>query len=133
MQNSIPLIYIGFPYTAATRERVQLNVQAATHLGCLVAEAGLSPLMPTRNSYNFDIFCKGDTDAHELATSADFWLAATEQQLLVCDAAIFGAGWHKSYGCNQEMAVCKENSIPAFTDIRELQQWAEDIKEGIIK
>lgn len=130
--SDILLCYVAFPYTAATRERVLLNTQAATHLGALVAEIGCSPLMPTRNSYNMDVLCKGGTDAHELATSQEFWLDATEAQLLVCDAAIFGAGWDKSFGCVQEMQVCKENSIPAFTDIQQLEQWHNDIKEGRI-
>ena len=128
MQSDIPLIYVAFPYTAATPERVQLNVQAATHLGQLVAELGMSPLMPTRNSYNMDVY--GADNVY--TSSPDFWLAATEQQLLVCDAAIFGAGWHNSYGCKQEMQACKENGIPFFTDVQALQQWAEDVKEGRI-
>lgn len=99
------LVYIAAPYTASTVQRRNLNVEVAKHMGCLVAELGLSPLMPTVNSSGFD----------ELA-----------RQLSACDAIVFCQGWHKSSGCIAEMEQAKAMGIPIFLDVRALEEWYKD-------
>lgn len=118
------LIYIAAPYTAHSRERQRLNIEVAKHMGCLVAELGLSPLMPTVNSSDFNYLCT--------QSSWDFWIEATSKQLAVCDAVIFCQGWRNSTGCQAEMKQATEMGIPFFLDIQDLEQWMKDKEDGII-
>ena len=109
------LIYIAAPYTSQCDERTALNVQVARHMGCLVAELGASPLMPTVNSAGFHILSRQN--------EWEFWMEATSKQLSVCDAAIFCQGWEHSVGCGEELKQAEKEGKPVFFDILGLHEW----------
>jgi nucleoside 2-deoxyribosyltransferase len=123
--SKLQLVYVAAPYTAHSASRRRLNVEVALHMGVLVSEAGASPFMPTVNSSEFCQLSKQD--------SWEFWMDATSRQLSTCDAIILCQGHHHSTGCRVEVIQATKMGIPIFYDIRDLETWLEDKREGVIK
>lgn len=119
--------YIAAPYTA-TPERKLLNIEVARHMGCLVAELGIMPLMPTVNSAGMDVLARPLSSGEE---DWGFWMEGTSKQLSKCDGVIFCQGWHKSTGCIMEMKQAQQMGIPIFTDIRGVEEWMKDLDKGV--
>ena len=113
-------VYIAHPYgnangSAATLKRKELNVASARYLGMLVLEMGGFPCIPTSNTSFFD----------EMSTAADWdtMMLGTSLQLSTCDTAFFSPGYKGSTGCLMELQQCKDENIPYFTDIYELERY----------
>lgn len=103
------LIYIAAPYRAATKERRDLQVQAAKWAGVLIAELGFMPVLPTVNTYRYDEYAPG--------LGPDFWLAGTAELLRRCDGLFLVPGWEKSKGCQREFELAQELNIPIYQSI----------------
>lgn len=118
------LIYIAAPYTAHSDARRRLNVKVAQHMGCLVSEAGASPLMPTVNSSEFCQLSRQD--------SWEFWMEATARQLSTCNAIMLCQGWKKSTRCMMEVKQAQKMGIPIFTEIEALEEWLKELGGNIL-
>lgn len=98
---SVKLIYVAAPYRAETKQAVARNIEAAKHVGQLMARKGWMPVMPTANTGLFDF------DYPSLQDD-DFWLDGTLELMRRCDAVVLTPGWEDSKGCLNEIRVARE-------------------------
>lgn len=101
----IPVVYIAGPYRGPSRAAIELNIQAARKVGLLCAQKGWSPLIPHSNAAHLDECC-GLPD--------QYWLDATMELLLRCDAVVLCPGWINSVGTCAEVAEAKRRGIPVY-------------------
>jgi nucleoside 2-deoxyribosyltransferase len=100
------VIYVAGPYRHATREGIELNIQSAKKVGCLVAQLGWSPIVPHMNTAHMDsIIRPGDEK---------FWLDATLELMRRCDAVVLCAGWQMSRGTIGEIIEAVRLGIPIY-------------------
>jgi hypothetical protein len=110
--------YIIGPFRAPTHWEVQQNVRNAERLGLEVAKLGAFPVIPHKNTENFD----------GLLTD-EFWLEGTRALLLRCDFAItveaIGLPWKHSQGSFGEVVSASsiEPEIPVFHSLPMLDSW----------
>jgi hypothetical protein len=111
--------YIIGPFRAPTTWEVQLNVRNAEMRGLEVAQLGAFPVIPHKNTENFN----------GLLTD-DFWLQGTEELLLRCDFAITVATlhvpWYLSAGSQSEVALANQQGIPVFHELMNLRAWLKE-------
>lgn len=60
----------------------------------------------------------------------EYWIAAYENILSVCNAALFVSGWRDSSGCRNEHGLAMSLNIPRYYSINDL---VEDLTAGAIK
>jgi hypothetical protein len=108
--------YIIGPFRAPTAWEVQLNVRNAEMLGLEVAKLGAFPVIPHKNTENFN----------GLLTD-DFWLKGTAELLLRCDFAITVSAihvpWYSSKGSQGEVLLATQRGIPVFYELTKLHAW----------
>jgi len=114
------VVYIIGPFRGKTHWQVYQNVQNAERLGLEVARRGAMPLIPHKNTENFD----------GLLTD-EFWIEGTKELLCRADAAItveaIGIDWRKSTGSVGEVEdMEKVLKRPVFHSLADLALWLRE-------
>lgn len=108
----IDLVYVAGPYSADTVEGRSKNIKAAWKAGCQVAALGVYPVVPHMNTAHMDKL-----------QSWEWWIDATLELMLRCNAVLMMEGWEKSRGARGEEAMAKKVGIPVFYNIVDLAGW----------
>ena len=110
------VVYVIGPFRAKTHWDVRLNVLVAERLGLEVSKLGAMPLIPHKNTENFD----GLLDEN-------FWVEGTKELLRRCDAAItvaaIGERWEHSRGSIGEVQEMDRLARPVFHALADLEKW----------
>jgi nucleoside 2-deoxyribosyltransferase len=117
----IPVVYVAGPYRAPNRAGVELNIQAARHVGKLCCVKGWSPIIPHANTGHLDETLPGLQD--------EFWLESTMELLRRADAVVLVPGWEMSSGTRAEIAEATLRGIPVYDALHLLpsaQKFVED-------
>lgn len=101
-----PVVYVAGAYRAATRQAIELNIQAARAVGLLCCRKGWSPIIPHANTGHLDALDPNIGDA--------FWLASTMELLRRADAVVLVPGWEKSRGTRDEITEAQLRGIPVY-------------------
>jgi hypothetical protein len=99
-------IYVAGPYRAETEEGVQRNIESATRAGVWLCNAGFVPDVP-------HLIPQSDRPN-------EWYLKATMERMLQCDAVLFIGAWEKSEGCLAERAEAEMQRMPCFYSQKEL-------------
>lgn len=111
------IIFISGPYTAKTRQEIKQNIRKAEDLAEKVLLLGLVPVIPHKNTSFFD-----ERDAFKSWEHND-WIERYCIPLLTrCDAILLTEGWENSKGAISEVLWAKENKMPIFYNIEELEE-----------
>lgn len=102
----IHVVYVAGPYRGHSRERVELNIAAAKHVGALAIAKGWMPLIPHANTAGFEHLTEADDD---------FFLRGTLELMRRCDAVVLCPGWARSMGTRAEIETAKKFRIPVYT------------------
>lgn len=111
----IDLVYVAGPYSAPTKAGRAANIKAAWLVGCQVATLGVYPVVPHMNTAHMD-------DLQDW----QWWIDATLELMLRCNAVLMMEGWEKSRGARGEEAAAKRFGIPVFYKIEDLAAWAAE-------
>ena len=111
------VVYIIGPFRGKSHWEVAENVRNAERLGLEVAKLGAMPLIPHKNTENFD----------GLLTD-EFWIEGTKELLRRSDAAItvtaIEIDYSKSTGSRGEVHEMLEIlKRPVFHDLTDLKRW----------
>lgn len=111
------VVYIIGPFRGKTHWQVYQNVLNAERLGLEVAKLGAMPLIPHKNTENFD----GLLDD-------EFWVEGTKELLRRADAAItveaLGINWRASTGSSGEVHEMEDVlKRPVFHNLATLARW----------
>jgi hypothetical protein len=109
-----PLCYIAGPFSAPTREGVDLNIRKAVALALDVAEAGGFPVCPHANTAHPEF---------ERVQPYEFWIAGTMALLRMCDVCVMVPGWEASSGATGERAEMLALGGPVFETVGEFREW----------
>lgn len=118
------LVYLAGPYTAATREGVELNIARAVDRAVEVAKLGAMPVCPHSNT--------GD-ERFEKAQDYRFWVAGTMELLRRSDALLTIDGWQSSSGARGEVTAADRMGKPVFHSVDHLARWLENRKREILE
>lgn len=99
------LIYVAGRYRSSTPEGVELNIQAATHIGVIASEKGWYPVIPHTNTQHFERL----TDKPD-----EFYLDGTLELMYRCDAVVMVPGWCTSEGAINEHREALERGMAVF-------------------
>jgi hypothetical protein len=116
----IPLVYIAGPYTAPTDEGIRENIESAWEVGYSVASLEAMPVVPHMNTAHMD-------DLHD----QEWWLAATMELLMRCDAIYMMDNWRESRGATAERARAEQLGIPVFESFDTLATWIEEVQSDV--
>lgn len=111
----IDLVYVAGPYSADTDEQRNANIRAAWLVGCQVATLGVYPVIPHVNTAHMDKL-----------QEQQWWLDATLELMMRCNAVLMMDNWKKSHGAKGEEAMAKKVGIPVFYDIASLAEWVAE-------
>lgn len=117
----IPVVYVAGPYRGPNRSAIELNIQAARHIGKLCCVKGWSPIIPHANTGHLDEALPGMSD--------EFWLESTMELLRRADAVVLVPGWENSSGTLSEIGEAKCRGIPVYASLSEVpsaQQFVDD-------
>jgi hypothetical protein len=117
------VVYIIGPFRAKNHWEVMQNVLRAEMLGLVVARSGSMPLIPHKNTENFN----GLLDD-------DFWLEGTKELLRRCDAAItveaINYSCDDSAGSKGEIDEMIKLGRPVFRSLPGLLAWLKKEQQG---
>lgn len=108
----IDLVYVAGPYSATTVKGRSKNIKAAWKVGCQVATLGVYPVVPHMNTAHMDKL-----------QDWQWWIDATLELMLRCNAVLMIEGWEASKGARGEEAMAKKVGIPVFYNISDLTSW----------
>lgn len=111
------LVYVAGPFRAENAYQVALNIRAAEWQGYKVARMGAVPVIP-HTMYRF----------FDGTLNDQYWLRATKDLLLRCDAIFLIDGWEESVGSRGERAAAEQVGIPIFEDDKRLKEWIDGKK-----
>jgi hypothetical protein len=114
-------MYVAGPYSADTDSATELNIQAARHVGRLVARKGWIPLIPHGNTYHFDALIK---------LPQSFWIEGTLNMMERCDAVVMVDGWESSTGATGEHKRAHKLSIPIFDSSLQVPQASDFLAQA---
>lgn len=101
----MPIVYVAGPYRGLNHEAVELNIQSATAVGMEAIRKGWSPIIPHKNTGHMD----------RLTNLPDqFWLDATMELMLRCDAVVLCPGWERSAGTAVEIKEARLRGITVY-------------------
>lgn len=107
----MPVVYVAGPYRASTPEGVQLNIQAASHVGQLACRKGWVPIVPHLSLARFDMLTSlGD----------QFFRDAAMELLTRADAVVLAPGWQHSEGTKADLAKADALGLPIYRSEHEL-------------
>ncbi len=109
-----PLVYVAGPYSAATREKIDINIARATYYGIEVARLGGMPVVPHSNT------------AHAKYSEVqpyEFWMLGTAKLLRACDAVFMMPTWRASSGAQAEEKLARSLKLPIFFELEVLRLW----------
>lgn len=89
------LVYVAGPFSAPTREGVDVNILRAVDLGVEVAKLGAFPVIPHANTSD---------PRFEHVQPYEFWIRSTLALLSGCRALITVPGWENSTGTRGEVS-----------------------------
>lgn len=112
------LVYIAGPYSAPTREGVELNIAKAVAVGLDVAALGAFPVVPHANTAHPDF---------EKLQPYTFWIDGTLELLRRCDACLMVPGWESSRGATGERAEALATFKPVFGSLAEFRVWFKQL------
>lgn len=115
------LVYIAGPFSAQTREGVELNIQLAVRVGLDVARLGAFPVIPHANTAHPDF---------EQLQPYSFWIDGTVELLRRCDVVLMVPGWEASGGASKERLTALAMFKPVFLTFEEFEAWFEQIPLG---
>ena len=102
-------VYVAGQFRNPSPELVNINIIRAQRAGAKIAAKGCFPVVPHSMTAGFN----------ELQP-AEFWLEATMEEMLTCDAVFFMPGWEESEGCKEEYRVAAERGMRIIHDLEEL-------------
>lgn len=108
------VVFIAGPFRGRNTWEVEQNVRRAEELALKVAELGATPLCPHTNTRFFDGLLNDR-----------FWLAAAQELLRRSDAVMLVEGWEGSTGTQGEIELAKQERIPVFASLYELQRYLQ--------
>lgn len=111
-------VYIAGPYRSGSVEGLSQNIYNAALVRDDVIRMGCVAVCPHVMFNDCDVEC-----------SDRFWLAATQQLMLNCDAVVLVDGWERSHGTRAEVVAARQAGIPVFEHLRDLEDWVwrEDV------
>lgn len=105
-------IYVAGRYRGPTRDAIELNIQAARHIGRLCLEKGWYPQIPCNNTNHFE---------HLLPDVDDqVYIEGTLEMMRRCDAVVLIPGWRQSKGAVGEVQEAIRLGMPIFYTIDNL-------------
>jgi hypothetical protein len=110
----VKLVYIAGPFSARTREGVELNIARAVALGVEVARLGAMPVCPHANTSHPE---------YERVQPYSFWIEGTMLLLRKCDAVMLVPGWENSKGACCEYDDAFQRNVPIFDALGDLDRW----------
>lgn len=99
------LVYLAGPYSAATPEGVQKNIEEARQVAIELWHKGLAVHCPHLNTAHFENDCQ---------CSWEDYLRADEQIISRCDAVCMMPEWPHSKGASREHDYAQDRGIPIF-------------------
>jgi hypothetical protein len=108
------LVYVAGPFSAATREGVEANIQRAALLGVEVAKLGAFPVVPHANTA---------LPEYEHVQPYKFWIEGTLELMRRCHAVIMLPGWEASSGARAERFEAMARRMPVFETLSQLEYW----------
>jgi hypothetical protein len=108
------LAYIAGPFSAPTREGVELNIQRAIDVALDVARVGAFPVCPHANTAHPDF---------EKLQPYQFWIDGTIELLRRCDVCVMVPGWESSGGATKERLEALRQMKPVFLSFGEFADW----------
>lgn len=97
------MVYVAGPYRGKTRRDVAKNIQRAVDVGEEIANMGMVPMIPHAATGPLD----GVQDD-------EYWLDATMEMMIRCDAVYMMSDWGRSDGARLERDMAIELGIPVF-------------------
>lgn len=97
------LFYIAGPFRGPTPWAGENNIREVETLGLLVANAGGVPIIPHAMYRFFD-----------KALPDQFWIEATADLLMRCDALVLHPSWQKSAGSRAELELAQKHRFPVL-------------------
>lgn len=117
----IPVVYVAGPYRGPNRAAIELNIQAARHVGKLCCVKGWSPIIPHANTGHLDETLPGTPD--------EFWLESTLELLRRADAVVLVPGWENSSGTLAEIAEAQLRGIPVYRSLQQMPSALQFVDE----
>jgi hypothetical protein len=114
------LVYIAGPFSGKgeTREQQRADTEAkiarAVQLGIKVAKLGAYPIIPHANTAHPEF---------EDVQPYQFWIDATGELLVRCNAVLFTDDWQESSGARGENEIAINAEIPRFFHLSDLACW----------
>jgi hypothetical protein len=108
------MVYVAGPFSAPTREGVELNIRKAVAVGLDVAKIGAFPVIPHANTAHPDF---------EKLQPYTFWIDGTLELMRRCDAVLMVPGWESSKGATKERLEALAMFKPVFLDFGEFADW----------
>jgi Domain of unknown function (DUF4406) len=119
------LVYICGPYTHAGVRQQLRHIKTAQHAALLCATAGVAYFCPHLNSRMFDKLVP--------EVSKEYYLRNDMRILRACNGVLLLPGYIESQGCELELLVAAQLSLPTFRVLeeplrlpQELLEWALD-------
>lgn len=109
------VVYVAGPFRAENAWEIEQNIRRAEALALEVWKLGLAAVCPHANNR----FYQG-------AASDDVWLAGDLAILERCDALLLVPDWQDSEGTLEEIDHAREQGIPVFSNLADLQAWVAD-------
>lgn len=104
----MPIVYVAGPYRGLNHAAIELNIQSATAVGLEAIRKGWSPIIPHKNTGHLD----------QLVNLPDqFWLDATMELMLRCDAVVLCPGHDRSVGTAEEVRRARARGIPIYATV----------------
>lgn len=101
------LPYVAGRFSAANRELVQANIEAAEGLGLFLASHGFYPVIPHSSTGH---------PGFEKVGSYEFYIEGTLELMRRCDCVVLVPGWESSRGARGEVAEAERLGIPVFIE-----------------
>jgi hypothetical protein len=112
------LIYCAGPYSAHTREAVEMNIRAMERLGVEVAKLGAMPVVPHSNT---------SAPEYETVQPYPFWIDGTLELMRRCDAVLLASDWKRSRGACGERDEARAIGMPVFETLAQLDAWLRGV------
>jgi len=111
-------IYVAGPYTAPTREQVDVNIARASEATAVLLRKGHYPFSPINMTAHFDELYP-DIDKDTYIKSDLKWLE-------LCDAILLLPGWQESEGAKLEYKRAEEMGLTMYFHVYSIPEACEE-------